>query len=181
METGESKLEKIVNGINNSDLFLSGRIKRMAYIPFAIIYGGVLRQDYQRKFAEKINWKEKNLTISNAIFLGLGKSFLYYLIGKEAYSFGNSEYIQNLNNAVVLGTASLIGITSKTLLHTHAYLDTLQSLFRIGYSCLTEKAIASFSLSGAACNTIHASVSFASKKINRRDLDAKKGEACGGI
>ena len=181
MVTEESRLEKIVNGINNSDLSLSGKIKRMAYIPFVITYGGVLKQHYQREFAKKINWKEKNLTISNAVFLGLGTSFLFYFIGKEAYSFGNSEYIQNLNNAAVSWTASLLGITSKTLLHTHAYLDGLQSLFRIGYSYSTGKAIASFSLSGAVFNTIQASVSFVSKKVHGKTLDSKKGEACGGI
>jgi hypothetical protein len=152
MEKDEGGLEEIVNGINNSDLSLSGKIKRMTYVPLAVAYAGLLKQEYQKAFARKIGWKEKNLTISNATFFGLGSSVLFYFLGEGASSLGNSGYIQDLNNAAVSWTANLFGTTSKTILHAHAYFDGIQSLFRIGYSYLTEKAIASFSLSGAIGN-----------------------------
>lgn len=148
----ESRLEEIAKEINNSGETLLDKAKRISYIPLAVYYGGVLRREYQKKFAEKIKWREKTLTTSNAVIFGLFTSAMYYGSGEAAGSFGNMDFIKNLENILASRAAEFLGTTSRDVLYSLSGFNLAQTLFRIAYSQATEKAIASFSILGAFAN-----------------------------
>jgi len=171
------QLEDIVKGINDSEKSsLRDRVKKISYIPLAVYYGGILRRKYQKEFAERINWKEKNLTISNALFFGLGGSLLYYFGGDGAIGFfENLDVIESIENYIILGVADFLGVASKNILYSYIGFNTVQNLFRIGYSQTTGKSMASLSFIGAIANTGHMSAVYLRKRIP----DVFEREACG--
>ena len=161
----DSKLEKIANGINNSDKTTLGGIKRVLYIPVAVYFGGAPRRKYQKKFADKIGWKEKNLTIANAIIFGIGGSLEYYLGGMATRGFFDDQaFIKNLESNFFSGFGDAFGVSAQAFFYTLATFDLLQSIGRVVYSQLTGKAIVSISLLGAVTNAGNYTYNFIKKR-----------------
>jgi len=161
----ENRLENIARRVNEQgNSSLTDRIKRISYIPLAVYYGGVLRREYQKGFAEKISWKEKNLTISNALIFGLGASAVYYSGAETVFSFENIQFLKNLKHDIVSEIATFLGTTSKNVLYGYAWFNLMQSCFRVAYAQITRKLIASFCVSSVFLNAAHSRVSRLLKK-----------------
>jgi len=128
----------------------------------------MLLPEYQRAFAEEtspiLNWKERDLTIRNAVYFGLGLSALKYLGGEGAGLIPDLDIVENTKYYFISWIADFSGTTVKNLLQGYAAFDTAQSLGRIIYSQRTGKAAVSFCLRGAFFNAGH----FASSYFRKR-------------
>ena len=159
-EINDGKLEETVREINNlgNDSFRR-RAKKALKILEAVGYWGMLFPEYQRAFVEKtspiLNWREKDLTIRNAVYFGLGLSVLRYAAGEGAGLIPNLDFIENTQDYFISQVASIFGTTAKNILQGYSIFDITQSLGRIAYSQITGKAIASLCLRGALFNAGH--------------------------
>jgi len=137
------ELNKIASGIKNTHNF----IKKILWFLLAIYYGGVLKEKYQKWFAEKIRWQPKNLTITNALIFGIGGSLLYF--------FGREEVSNFLLRVLASEVAEWLNLTIKSVLDFYTSYNFLQQIVRIFYAQSTSRAIASFNSLGAVANFVH--------------------------
>ena len=144
-------LEVIVKETNSKNKFK----KTLAYTK-TIAIGGVLPEKHQQKFAEKINWDSKKLTMLNAIILGGGTTLADYLIFGEGGSFITSKI------------AETIDTTYKIAVYSYLIFNSLQSVFRISYAQIKNKGIASFTLFGAFIDAIYIPYSAYKEKKNKK-------------
>jgi hypothetical protein len=82
MGLSKKKRQELINiakGVRSHNFF-----KKLFWAIPAVYYGGVLREKYQKWFAKKLHWREKNLTICNALVFGLIVSAFYFYIGPKA-------------------------------------------------------------------------------------------------
>jgi hypothetical protein len=164
-KVGESGLEQIIAEVShhNSKGSWSVKKKLLLYAPF-IFYAGMLKRTHQKRYAERIGWKEKNLTLANAFLFGLGMSALKYSGAETVGIMENSEFFSNISDRSISYMANLLGTTSKNFLYGYSMFDAVQSIFRIGYSQMTDKAIASFCIPGLFANLGQSSVSYFVRK-----------------
>ena len=152
----KEELKKIASEIKRPHIF----IVKLFWLVFAIYYGGVLRQKYQRWFTKKIKWSPGSLTFLNALILGLGGSFLYFYGRNDAFDFISRIFASEI--------ANVFNITVKTTLDIYSGYNIVQSFARIFYVIKTKKAIASFNLWSAVLNLIHWLGQVFHKKIIKR-------------
>ena len=121
------RLEGIVEKANDkTDNSLSGRAKRVFYKFYAVDVGEALLPKYQRQTAERLGWKEKNLTITNVVIFGIGTSLVHSLM----IHFGVGEANQSLEDSF----------------YFYHQLNALQSMLRVGYAQITSKSCPSIGL-----------------------------------
>ncbi|MFH1326641.1 MAG: hypothetical protein ABIH59_00755 [archaeon] len=149
-------LKEIAFNIKHTPSF----IKRILWFFLAIYYGGVLKEKYQKWFADKINWQPKSITILNALIFGVGWAFLYF--------FGRGEISSFFLKVLASEIAKWFNLTLKSVLDLYTSYNFLQNLIRIFYSQSTNRAIASFNVLGAVLNFVHwIGVLFKKKVLNR--------------
>ena len=154
----EKKLKKIDNSIDQFNGIkhynsLTNKIKKAAYWFYIVDVGGTLLPRYQRRFTEKLGWQEKNLTLTNATFCGIGPSLLYF---GGNYLFGDD----------------LAGKTAQDIFYSYPTFMFGQSVVRTVLTQITKKPIAAISAIGFFGNVGYAIADFVQKK---------KKKACGGI
>ena len=127
LEKKLKRLEGIVEKANDkADNSLKGKTKRAFYKFYAVDIGGALLPRYQRPTAERLGWKEKNLTIANALIFGIGTSLVHSLM----IHFGIGEVDKSLEDSFYI----------------YPQLNTLQSILRFGYAQLTNRSCPSVGL-----------------------------------
>lgn len=127
LEKKLGRLEGIVKKANDrTDNSLRGRAIRAFYKFYAVDIGGALLPKYQRQTAEKLRWKEKNLTIANALIFGIGTSLFHSLL----IHFGIGEVDKSLEDPFYL----------------YPQLNALQSILRFGYAQLMDRSCPSVGL-----------------------------------
>jgi hypothetical protein len=94
------ELRDIAKGVRSHNI-----LKKIFWFIPAVYYGGVLRERYQKWFAKKLHWREKNLTVCNALIFGLITSVLYFYFGTKALGF--------LSGYLVSGIAAVFNMTFK--------------------------------------------------------------------
>lgn len=136
------KLSSIARGVRSHNFF-----KKLFWFIPAIYYGGVLRERYQKWFAKKMHWREKNLTVCNALTFGLATSVLYFYFGYQA--------LGALSSYLVSGIAAVFHMTFKGAFYFYVWFNLFQNLGRVVYAEKTGKGIVSFSAMGAMLNIVH--------------------------
>ena len=138
----ERAVEKFNSIPENS---MAGRTKKVLDFIYTVDVGGSLIREYQRRIAERIGWKEKNLTIANATIFGLGGSAVYFI--------GNYFFGDNAGNSF------------QDVFYGYPGFVFAQSLARITYAQITRKAIGSISVYNLVGSPIYAIKDFI---VNRK-------------
>ncbi|HEB46929.1 MAG TPA: hypothetical protein ENI22_00480 [Candidatus Pacearchaeota archaeon] len=117
----EDQLRKTRERIKSVNGDMDSKFLKILYLAAIVNVGGSLLRRFQKKFAEDLGWREKDLTTRNAAIFGIAVPTVYLAIN---YFVGD-----------------VAGETVQDVAYTYPVLNYLQSSFRIAYSQITGKAI----------------------------------------
>lgn len=146
----EKTLEKLDNSIDQlNDIknhnSLINKAKKLAYLFYIVDVGGTLLPKYQRRYTQRLGWKEKNLTLANATFCGIAPSLLYF---GGNYFFGDD----------------IAGKTFQDVSYSYPGFMFGQSILRTALSQITKKPMAAISIIGIFGNIGYTIADFVKKK-----------------